>query len=372
VKIAIVNPFEYGGGAEYQISLLIDALTATGSHVVHYLTHFVDNRARNRNYDVLRIGSGGPVPRLGYLVDGPALYGKLSEIGPDLIYQRVACAYTGICALYARRRAVPMVWHVAHDSDLASELLEVVRNKPRQQLEKWAVAYGARHAGHIVVQTEQQARLLRERYGRTPDAVVPNFHPPALEPIDKSGPLTVVWIANLKKWKQPEAFMRLAASFADRTDVRFIMIGAPPGSAGNPAWRESIMAGIKALPNLQYLGLQTHSEVNALLARAHIFVNTSLYEGFPNTFIQAWLRQAVVVSLSVDPDGVLEKNRVGIIAHSEAALQAAVRRLVENPETLADLARRGQEHGRAAHSLGNSRELVRLIETLGEGRQQGA
>jgi glycosyltransferase involved in cell wall biosynthesis len=150
--------------------------------------------------------------------------------------------------------------------------------------------------------------------------------------------------------------------------VRFIMIGAPPASTGSPAWRESLMAGIEALPNLQYLGLQTHAEVNALLARAHIFVNTSLHEGFPNTFIQAWLRQVAVVSLNVDPDGVLEKKRVGIIAHSEAALQAAVRRLVEHPETLADFARRGQEHARTAHSLGNSRELMRLIEAFGESR----
>ena len=59
--------------------------------------------------------------------------------------------------------------------------------------------------------------------------------------------------------------------------------------------------------------------MNRLLARSHIFVNTSTHEGFPNTFIQSWLREVVVVSLQVDPDQVLERQQVGIAAGSEAA-----------------------------------------------------
>ncbi len=129
------------------------------------------------------------------------------------------------------------------------------------------------------------------------DAIVPNFHPPAAETIDKSGPLTVVWIANLKPWKRPEVFVRLAQSFSDRKDTRFIMVGAPAAASGKGGWQASLMRSIEATPNLTYLGHMSHAEVNELLARAHIFVNTSTQEGFPNTFIQAWLRDVVVVSL---------------------------------------------------------------------------
>ncbi len=117
-RLCIVNPYEHGGGAEYQIGLLIDALAACDRYEIHYLTHFVDGRDRSRNYQVSRIGSGGPIPRLGYIMDGPSLYRKLREIDPCLIYQRVACGYTGICALYSRRRSVPLLWHVAHDTDV--------------------------------------------------------------------------------------------------------------------------------------------------------------------------------------------------------------------------------------------------------------
>ena len=219
-RLCIVNPFEHGGGAEYQISLLIDALAAADRYEIHYLTHFVDQRRRSRNYQVDRIGPGGPIPRLGYISDGRALFRALRAIAPCVIYQRVACGYTGMCAFYARRHSIPMIWHVAHDTDVAPQILDTARNILRVRLEKWLVEYGARHATRIVVQTQHQAALLRNHYRRAADAVIGNFHPPATGELDKHGPRTVVWIANLKPWKQPEAFVRLAQALVGYDDVR--------------------------------------------------------------------------------------------------------------------------------------------------------
>jgi glycosyltransferase involved in cell wall biosynthesis len=359
-RLCIVDPNEHEGGAEYQISLLIDALAAGDRYEIHYLARFVDTRERARKYQVSKIGSDGPIPRLGYLIDGPSLYGKLREIDPCLIYQRVAGGYTGICAYYSRRRSVPLLWHVAHDTDVMPEHLERARNFIRLRLEKSAIEYGLRRATRIVVQTRHQAELLQENYGRTADAVIYNFHPPAAELIDKSGPLTVVWIANLKPWKGPEVFVRLAKSFIGRADARFVMVGAPGASSD---WYVSLMRSIEDTANLQYVRQKTLDEVNELLARAHIFVNTSTHEGFPNTFVQAWLRGAVVVSLNVDPDQALARHRVGIAAHSESELTSAVRTLIENPELRAAYAERGREHAIARHSLRNAQELVRLIDS---------
>ncbi|HEX3846999.1 MAG TPA: glycosyltransferase [Steroidobacteraceae bacterium] len=360
-RVCIVNPYEHGGGAEYQIDLIIDRLAASGRYDISHLAHFVDRPDRARKYRSVRIGSGGGVPRLGYLMDAPALYRELRRVDPCLIYQRVACAYTGICAAYARRRSIPLVWHVAHDTDVSPEVLDPGRNLARVRLEKWAVNFGARHATRIIVQTERQAQLLQRNFARTADAVVPNFHPPAAEIIDKSGPMTVLWIANLKLWKRPDAFVRLARSFEESPEVRFVMVGAPSAGSGRHGWQESLMRVIEATPNLAYLGGKTQNEVNELLARAHVLVNTSTHEGFPNTFIQAWLRDAAVVSLDVDPDGVLERKGVGIAARSEPGLTAAVRRLIEDPEARAGFVKRGREHAAANHSLRNVERLVGLL-----------
>ena len=361
-RLCIVSPYEHGGGAEYQISLLIDALHATGRYELHYLAHFVDSPDRTRNYAVSQVGRARDVPRLGFLMDAPTLYRRLCEIAPSLIYQRVACAYTGICALYARRRSVPFVWHLAHDTDAGPQVLDPSRNFVRVRLEKWAVAYGARHATRIIVQTEHQSQLLQRHFARPADAVIPNFHSPAAESIDKSGPITVVWVANLKPWKRPEAFLNLAESLGGYKGIRFIMIGAPAPKSGDRRWGEFVMRRIDGAKNLQYLGARSQVEVNELLGRAHIFVNTSMHEGFPNTFIQAWLRQVAVVTLTVDPDGVLEQEQVGIVAHSEPGLTAAVRRLIDHPDVRSAYAERGRRHAEARHSIQNAHELIGLID----------
>jgi glycosyltransferase involved in cell wall biosynthesis len=361
-RLCVVNPHEHQGGAEYQIGLLIDALAACDRYEIHYLAHFVDGRDRSRNYRVSRVGSG-PVPQLGYLMDGLSLYRKLREIDPCLIYQRVAGGYTGVCALYSRRHSVPLLWHVAHDTDVTPVHLERSRNFLRPRLEKWSAEYGLRRATRIVVQTRHQAELLQRNYGRTADAVIRGCHPPATETIDKSGPLTVVWIGNLKHWKRPEVFVRLAKTFSAHSDIRFIMVGAPAAAPGKSRWQDSLSRSIEATVNLQYVGKKTLAQVNELLARAHIFVNTSVHEGFPNTFIQAWLRNVVVVSLSVDPDQVLEREHVGIAAHSEPELFKAVRTLIEKPDVRAGYALRGRHHATACHSLRNAEDEVRLIDS---------
>jgi glycosyltransferase involved in cell wall biosynthesis len=362
--ICIVNPFEHGGGAEYQISLLIDELTASG-YEVHYLAHFLDARSPVRNYRAVKIGSGDSPPKMGYIMDAPSLYRTLSGIGPTAIYQRVACAYTGVCAAYSRRRAIPLIWHAAHDAEVSGQTLDAARNRVRVWLERRTTAYGIRHATRIVVQTRHQAALLHETFGRSADAVIGNFHPPAAEDADKRGPTTVLWIANLKPWKRPEVFVRLARALEDCRDVRFVMVGAPAPASGNEGWQNELMRNIGAAANLRFLGHRTQDEVNALLARSHLFVNTSTQEGFPNTFIQSWLRDVAVVSLQVDPDGVLARERVGIAAGTEQKLIAAVRALIEDPAERAALAARGREHALRHHSLRNAGELMRVIDPAG-------
>ena len=360
VRLCIVNPFQHGGGAEFQISLLVSALRQTGRYETYYLARHIDQTIRPDGYTVVQIGRDGRVPRFGYTMDLVPLYRALREISPQVIYQRVAGGYTGICALYARRHRARMIWHVAHDTDVMPQTLDAGRNFVRRRLEKCSVEFAIPRADRIVVQTRDQRELLLQHYGRRADAVIGNFHPEPQEPIDKSGPATVVWIANLKLWKRPDVFVRLAQELRDLDGVKFLMIGDAPPSEGN--WCATLLQSIASTPNLEYLGHRTQSEVNQLLARAWIFVNTSLHEGFPNTFVQAWLREAVVVSLTVNPDRVLDSQGVGVYAGTEEELVRAVRRLLADPAARAGYAERARGYARAMHSVRNVGGLVEMID----------
>jgi len=307
-------------------------LNRAGRFEVYYVVRHANGPTALRDYRVVSLSRNARTPFLGYVSDCVPLYQALRRIKPDVIYQRVACGYTGICALYARRHRARMVWHIAHDTDVMPQSLDTGRNLLRSRLEKWSVEFAIPRVDIVVAQTNHQTELLQRYYGRKVDAVVANFHPQPQQASDKSGSPSVVWIANLKPWKRPEIFVRLARALRDLEGVRFVMVGAAPAGPS----REPLMQSIRAESNLTYLGHRPQSEVNELLAHAWILVNTSVHEGFPNTFIQAWLHDAVLAS--------------------------AVRSLLLDASMRTGYVERAREYVRSVHSLRNADKLVELIE----------
>ena len=245
IRLCIASPFQHGGGAEYQISCLIDTLAATGRFDISYLARHVESGVSAHKYSVVKIGRNGNVPRLGYMVDAHlsitlcARYGHTSSISESLVVILASVPFTTLAGRGAR-----FVWHVAHESDVTMDSAVYGRNPLRRFLEKRSVEYGIRHASHIVTQTHDQARLLADNYGRQAAAVIPNFHPHPEEPLVKEASPLVVWVANLKPWKRPDVFVRLANRLGDIAGARFIMVGADQGGAGNQRWHDELMKSI--------------------------------------------------------------------------------------------------------------------------------
>jgi len=58
-------------------------------------------------------------------------------------------------------------------------------------------------------------------------------------------------------------------------------------------------------------------------------VCTSEYEGFPNTFLQAWSNNVPVIS-TVDPSDVIKEYKLGLVVNTEAELLAATNTLLSD------------------------------------------
>jgi glycosyltransferase involved in cell wall biosynthesis len=290
------------------------------------------------------------------------LYRALRAIRPDVIYQRVAGGYTGISAHYARCNQVPMVWHVSSDSDVSRSSEFYGRNPLRRMMDRYSIDYGIRHATVVIAQTLDQKQQLLANHSRAATQVIPNFHPFPAEQIDKSGPLTVLWVANLKPLKRPEVFVRLASALADLAGVRFVMIGSPASGSGDHEWGAQLMQSIDSVANLSYLGRLSQAEVNGWLARSHLFVNSSTVEGFPNTFIQAWMREVPVLSLEINPGKVLDGLTTGLCAGSETSMAEFARTLLTRRAQLRGMAVAAREYANRRHSLDNAQAVIALLD----------
>jgi glycosyltransferase involved in cell wall biosynthesis len=355
-------------GAEYQTLLLTEELARRAGVKVTYVARRIPEGtdAEGLPYDLRRVGSEQGIRRRAVFFDAPDLIRTLREIKPDVIYQQSRQSYTAACAWYARKVRIPFFFHIAHDFDLDYRwlTLRLSLNTPFDFVEAVTGIWGLKHASHIIVQTERQGRVLKEKYGHTAAAIIRNFQPfPAALPLKPPGPLKIFWVANLKDWKRPELFVDLAESFAGRTDLEFIMAGRPAGQRRF----EPLMQRIPTVPNLKFLGEVPIARVNELMSEAAVHVNTSSFEGFPNTFLQAWGRGAIVATLAVDPDEEgMEALGIGYCAGTLENLHQFIDELSRSPERRQRLMNNAFAFVNAKHSMAQGAQLADLILSAGK------
>ncbi len=357
------HPSVVMGGAQYQGHLLATELAGRTGVQVTYLARDLPEarRAASSCYALQKIGTSAGIRRRAVLFDAAKLWRVLEEVRPDVIYQQMRQSYTAVCAHYAARASIPFFFQVASDIDLDPRWMrsKLSGNLPFDLSETVLGAWGLRRASHIIVQTGRQGRVLRERFGRTAVAVVRNFQPlPENLPRKPDAPIEVFWVANFKQVKRPELFVQLAEHFAGRDDLLFTMAGRPSA----PRDFAPLLSRIQNTPNLRYLGELPVAAVDERMAGAAIHVNTSSYEGFPNTFIQAWAQGSVVATLAVDPDEEgMEALGIGFCAGTFERLCTIVDELARSPERRRAIAERAFAFAHTNHSLAHGARLADMM-----------
>lgn len=353
------HPGHLMGGAEYQSHLLATELASRKEVDVTFIAQGLPDEAQARelNYRVLKVGRGGRLRERALFLDSLSLWRALESVRPHLIYQRMKQSYSAVCAAYARHAGVPLYMQIASDFDVDTRWLRRGHTKMAivDAIEAAAGSWGLRNATHVLVQSERQRQLLRARFKRDADRIVGNFHPlPDALPPKTERPFRVLWVGNMRSVKRPELFADLACRFANEPGIEFIMLGQRGDYEAHPDFVRARSLGA----TLRLDGAVPIGEVNALMRESHVLVNTSAFEGFPNTFIQAWGRGVVVTSLAVDIDGGLEAQRLGYCAGSVDRLERIIRELVVAPRTREDVGARAFAHVHAQHSLANAARLA--------------
>jgi len=351
---------EVTGGAEFQSYLIAKELKKRG-YDLHYIYitdgSMVPNKLNLKLHTIRKREMMRKLIGKYFIFDIPKLFRILAQLDPDVIYQRIGCAYTGIAAYFAKRRGKKMIWHISHDSSVRPLGVGIKPSFPFEYIDKRCLEYGLRNCNVIVGQSERQNTLLQKNYGLKCSAIIPNVHPIPRRRILKRFPVRIVWIANFKKVKQPEEFIKLAKELKGIEATKFIMVGR----CGHSKWHNEIRDAISSVENLEYKEELPLDEVNRILSESHIFVNTSKHEGFPNTFIQAWMRKVPVVSLNIDPDDILKNKGIGFHSGSFEQLIKDTKRLIENEELRETMGKKAQRYAFKNHSLANIEEIVELI-----------
>jgi glycosyltransferase involved in cell wall biosynthesis len=227
-------------------------------------------------------------------------------------YQRTSDSLTGVVAAFCRLRGRRFVFSVGEDGDCVPALPNC-----RTARERVLYRYGLRRADVVVAQTRWQQEALQRNFGRASILIrsaAPD--PGGPRPLPPGPPPRVLWAGRLAPQKRPELLLELARRCPG---VDFDVVGAPPSGAA----AHEFDAAARALPNVRLHGFVPHRELGDFYDRAVALVCTSVREGFPNTFLEAWSRGRPVVT-TVDPDRVVREEDVGLVAEGVEDLAEAV------------------------------------------------
>lgn len=345
-----------------QAKFLIEALNAQKSFEIVYITYRAPPDYQPEDHRIVHICKFGWRHKFGYFWDALPLYRILSEQKPDIIYQRVACGHTGICAAYARQSGARMIWHVASSSDC--EKMRVTLGtllRPYRLIEKKLIEFGLQNTDFIVAQTQDQISALLRNYGRQTKKLVRNFHTIPPEPTKNTDEIEVLWVGNFKDCKQPEKFLDLAEALMNVPRVKFTMIGEPYLENRK---QNAFERRINTIKKVEYIGGLTQEQVKKRMSAAHILVNTSTREGFSNTFIEAWMHSMVVLSMEVNPDNMLDGGPLGRSCGNLVDLGEALKELTRKPKILRHMGQKARIFAINEFSMNNAMQLITIFREI--------
>jgi len=309
------------GGEPVQQTLLARALARRGYDVSMVVADHgqADGAAWDgvRAWKAYRRDAGIPVFRFLH-PRWTGVWSALARADADLYYTSCAGMQAGLVALFCRRHGRRFVFRTASDPDCDRRRVHALVPYAR---DRWLYEYGLRHADAILVQSASQAGALAASYGLAGRVAGMLVEQPRALP---ERTIDVLWVGNLRPEKRPDRLVELAASVPE---LNFHMVGG--ALSGTRDLYRDIERRLKALPNAVFHGALPYQDANALYDAARLLVNTSDFEGFPNTYLQSWVRGVPVATL-IDPDGIIEREGLGAVLRSPDEFPAAVRRLLDD------------------------------------------
>lgn len=343
-------PGDKMGGAEYQTALLARELAAQG-HAVAFLATRAGREAKYHDQGITVLETAGP-HTTSPSRHAQALDNLVKTWAPDLCYLRI---FADIAPLMSscRRYGVATVSMSCSGPETSPFLLghhpyeaagHLLKGTFYEHLRSFrAIAQADVHACNTRELSDNVARW----YPRKRIHTVYNGTPfPDSSELHTQPGKQVVWVNNIKRVKRPEWFVELARRLPD---YDFVMIGALyPGRYGRAI--QQILD--EAPANLHYLGRQPVETANQIIGQSDLLVYTTRpgYEGFGNSFLQAWMRAVPTIS-TYTLDDIPEREQIGRYVTDVPSLTAAVAELMESTAQRMDMGARARRYAESHHSV---------------------
>jgi glycosyltransferase involved in cell wall biosynthesis len=206
----------------------------------------------------------------------------------------------------------------------------------------WAFNRSLRSAKLVFTQNQTDRENLLRTTGISSVFIRNGHH---IERLSDSNRDIILWVGRSDSKKNPQLFLDLAEQFPDE---KFVMLC--PKAIGDKNYIQLIIRA-RTMKNLEFIPLVPFQKTGDYFMRAKVFVCTSQAEGFPNTYIQAWINAVPVLSLEVNPDGLFDKFGCGICCKGDFGRLTESLRFMLAGNKYAELGLNGRKYVEEYHDI---------------------
>jgi len=272
----------------------------------------------------------------------PRLLLIMRKINPSYVTAKGAGALNGILLLISKAHKFKFIYQMANDIESDER---IYRKLPFYT--KPVFRFLLSRSDFIRCQNQYQKDNILKRYPKKKVFLVRNATViPILsdrQPFEKRN--HVLWVGTFRPQKKLSKFYKLCR---DLPDVKFKIAGSYSGVTDQPT--RKALKDLKKLKNVEMLGFVRHQDVGKLYKQAYCLVCTSDHEGFPNTFLEAWLAGTPVVTTATsNPDGLIGQEDLGFVVDNDTELKDSVKRIFQDKAVFTNLSENCEKFVRKHH-----------------------
>jgi glycosyltransferase involved in cell wall biosynthesis len=311
------------GGAELQMAMLATTLAEQDIEVVLIDRETEKSSSVTKNITIEVVpGWNNGIRGLRFFTHRvPRLIKVLRRTGASVFYVRGISYLFLLPLVVAKRMKSIFVLAIAHDSELwrfaernrvfyknNSSFWDWISTNIPNELAAFLLV---RYADVLLVQHDEQASRAKE-LGKNA-VLLPNMIDRRVLNIDTTQPRrNIVIVGAISNRKGLDTLLPIIRKLQQ---VTFEFVGEAEDIEGMRIKNE-----LQKCKNVILNGWMDREHTLEKIATAKVLLNTSKMEGFPNAFIEAWALCTPVISLSVDPGGVIKKYNLGYVCNDDVGM----------------------------------------------------
>jgi glycosyltransferase involved in cell wall biosynthesis len=228
-------------------------------------------------------------------------------------------------AHYFSKSRKAFVFSLASDKDADREAID---NLPLR--ERMFYQFGLRAADLLISQTKTQQAALLSGFGH--DSTVLPLPIESPDSVDLEAKVSadgrvqrLLWVGRIIETKRLELLFKVAKRCPD---VKFDVVGTPNRESD---YYKGLVREAEEIENVTLHGRVAEGVLPQLYRESTLLLCTSILEGFPTTFLEAWSYATPVIT-TFDPDGVVAENNLGEVVETEDEVVDAIQRFTSEKE----------------------------------------